>query len=315
MKKTLKFALVACFVLGFSGAYAQESTSQAHYPHYGLWSNWSVGINGGWTWRLQKETVDPAIHAFNPHERWSWGIGGFLAKELNHVWDLRFQFNYSDVDSKIKNTQLYRLENNQLQNNLNYIGEHINWDIDVTFSIIDAIKGYKDPYRKWQWYLLAGMGNTRFLPDADRHETDGDEHLWLGKTVFNGNLGMGVSWRFIDLLSVYVEPTLYAIADLPQIHNNDWVGTYLYIPIGLEFHLGVTATDRARVEQEKLLTQERFDSLAKDLEDANDELAKAKEQENSDYDKKRLKKLSDTQYDILIDLDFDVPKTKEEEKD
>ncbi len=282
MKKTLKFALVACFVLGFSGAYAQESTSQAHYPHYGLWSNWSVGINGGWTWRLQKETIDPAIHAFNPHERWSWGIGGFLAKELNHVWDLRFQFNYSDVDSKIKNINLWRIQpdGHSIRPNLNYIGEHLNWDIDVTFSIIDAIKGYKDPYRKWQWYLLAGMGNTRFLPDADRHTTDGSEDLWLGKTVFNGNLGMGVSWRFIDLLSVYVEPTLYAIADIPQIHNADWVGTYLYIPIGLEFHLGVTATDKARVEQEKLLTQERFDSLAKDLEDANDELAKAKEQEN-----------------------------------
>ena len=204
-----------------------------------------------------------------------------MAKELNHVWDLRFQFNYADVDSKIKNVQLYRLENNQIQNNLNYIGEHINWNIDVTFSIIDAIKGYKDPYRKWQWYLLAGTGNTRFLPDADRHETDGNENLWLGKTVFSGNLGMGVSWRFIDLLSVYVEPTFYAIADLPQIHNSDWVGTYLYIPIGLEFHLGVTASDRARIEQEKLLTQERFDSLAKENEEKDDELAKAKDQENN----------------------------------
>ena len=61
------------------------------------------------------------------------------------------------------------------------------------------------------------------------------------------------------------------------------------------------------------------DDVTDDIEtkeyDINLILEKAKEQENSDYDKNRLKKLRDTQYDILKDLDLDVPKTKEGEKD
>ena len=47
--------------------------------------------------------------------------------------------------------------------------------------------------------------------------------------------------------------------------------------------------------------------------DINLILEKAKEQENSDYDKNRLKKLRDTQYDILKDLNLSEPKSKEEE--
>ncbi|MBR0073101.1 MAG: OmpA family protein [Bacteroidales bacterium] len=286
MKRTLKFALIACFVLGFSGAFAQENTEElpplTRYPHYGFWSNWSFGLHGGWTYRLQKETIDPAIHATNPHERLGWGIGGFFAKELNHVWDVRFQAMYADVDTKIKNINLYRLVDNKLENNLNYIGEHLNLDVTFTFSIIDAIKGYKEPYRPVQWYLLAGMGGTVLLPDNDRVETDGNKsEMWLGDNFYTGHIGMGISWRFIDRMSVFVEPTLYALADFTQINKFDWVGNYLYIPIGLEFHFGVMPEDKARIDQERFLTKENFDKLKNDLDDANDELAKSKDRENN----------------------------------
>ena len=116
MKRTLKIALVACFVLGFSAVSAQEtevSTSKAYYPHYGFWSNWSVGIHGGATLRLQKETMDPNTQILNEENRWGWGIGGFLAKELNHVWDVRFNLLYADVDSKIKLTNTIELKVNE----------------------------------------------------------------------------------------------------------------------------------------------------------------------------------------------------------
>lgn len=285
MKKTLKFALVACLVLSFSGAFAQEEekevTPLTRYPHYSFWSNWSIGIHGGATWRIQEETKDPVINATNPHERWGWGIGGFFAKELNHVWDVRFNLLYSDVDTKIKNINLWKNPtSHEFIPNLNYVGEHLNLSVDFTFSIIDAIKGYKDPYRKWQWYLKAGMGGTILLPDQDRATTDGSKDMWLGDNFYTGNVGMGLSWRFINRMSVFVEPTLYALADFTQINKFDWVGNYLYIPIGLEFHLGVMPEDKARIDQERMLTQENFDELKKAKEDAEDELAKAKDKEN-----------------------------------
>jgi len=49
--------------------------------------------------------------------------------------------------------------------------------------------------------------------------------------------------------------------------------------------------------------------------DINLILQKAKEQENSDYDKNRFKKLRDTQYDILKDLNLSEPKKNEKEDD
>lgn len=49
--------------------------------------------------------------------------------------------------------------------------------------------------------------------------------------------------------------------------------------------------------------------------DINLILQKAKEQENSDYDKNRFKKLRDTQYDILKDLNLSEPNKNEKEDD
>ena len=49
--------------------------------------------------------------------------------------------------------------------------------------------------------------------------------------------------------------------------------------------------------------------------DINLILQKAKEQENSDYDKNRFKKLRDTQYDILKDLNLSEPKKNEKDDD
>jgi hypothetical protein len=48
--------------------------------------------------------------------------------------------------------------------------------------------------------------------------------------------------------------------------------------------------------------------------DINLILEKAKEQENTNYDKNRFKKLRDTQYDILKDLNLSEPTTVEDEK-
>ena len=49
--------------------------------------------------------------------------------------------------------------------------------------------------------------------------------------------------------------------------------------------------------------------------DINLILQKAKEQENADYDKNRFKKLRDTQYDILKDLNLSENKTEDEKPD
>lgn len=282
MKKTFKIAAFALVLIGFSTVFAQEAntekTASPRYPHYGFWSNWSIGINGGWTYRLQKETLNNREMTFNNDHRNGWGIGGLLAKQLNHVWDVRFKVNYADVDSKIKNNPILGPEHLQetpygIVNYTNYIGKHLNFNVDFTFSIIDAIKGYQDPYRKCRLYLLAGLGGTAFLDDDEAENQNGEQKRWFGNESFSANFGLGFDWRCCEHFSLYVEPSIWVIADLPTVFDGDIVGTYLYVPLGLKYHFGVTAADKARIAQEALLTQENFDNLQKQLEECQDDLA------------------------------------------
>ena len=62
------------------------------------------------------------------------------------------------------------------------------------------------------------------------------------------------------------------------------------------------------------VVEEETDIIETKEYDINLILEKAKEQESNNYDKNRFKKLKDTQYDILKDLNLSEPATEEEEK-
>jgi outer membrane protein OmpA-like peptidoglycan-associated protein len=301
MKKTLKIALLACFVLGFSLANAQEEdlVPNTRYPHYGFWSNWSIGVNGGWTYRLHKETIDMPNNTLNNDNRSGWGLGIFAAKELNYIWDVRLKLNYADVDTKIKNVVL--LNNQDFSPNVNYIGEHLNLNLDFTLSIIDAINGYKSPYRKLQWYVNAGMGTTFLLPDKNRQNPLGSKEIWLGNSFFSANIGTGLSWRFVDNFSLYIEPSFWFLADIPELNKGNVVGSYLYVPVGLEYHFGTTESDYIRIEQEKMFTQENFDAISSEKEDALEELGRT--QKNVQDLKNKIASLEDVNGQLKNKLD------------
>lgn len=83
----------------------------------------------------------------------------------------------------------------------------------------------------------------------------------------------------------------------------------------LETRYNETPKRKSIVVPEELNEEEKNVIETKEY-DINLILEKAKEQENSDYDKNRLKKLRDTQYDILKDLDLDPnPTDLDEQKD
>ena len=230
------------------GAFAQEeqpAQKEYQYPNYSFWSNWSIGANGGVTLPLKGSDPNPN-YTYNP----SWGATLYFSKELNHVWDLRLIGTGHQIN--------------------NGIGKALSMSVGTTFSIFDAIKGY-NPERAWRLYLLAsagmGMDISGFAVDH------------FGNFYYIATGGIGVSYRFAEDWTVALEGTACAPGDLGDPFGRK--GYYIYTSLGLAYNLGVTATDKARIAQEAMLTQENFDALTQERDQVKGELEVAKKSERA----------------------------------
>lgn len=249
LKRVLKIGVLASFMMCTFGAFAQEEQTQPQaekrqYPSYSFWSNWSLGVNGGMTLNLDHSS---AYATTEP----SYGFNLFLAKELNHVWDLRLQGTFHKTN--------------------NGMGRALSMGAGFTFSIIDAIKGY-NPERAWKLYLLASasMGYDKGGYIVNNY----------GKIYYMANAGAGVSYRFAEKWTAALEASVYAPGDLGNPLDG-FKAYYLYTSLGFAYNFGVTATDKARLEQENALTQENFDALTQERDQAKNELAAVKKSERT----------------------------------
>ena len=245
LKRILKIGMVASVMMCSFSAFAQEEQTQKEYqyPNYSFWSNWSLGANGGMTLNLDR-AGDEEIQP-------SWGFGLFVSKELNHVWDLRLQGNLHNVK--------------------NGMGKSASMTVGFTFSIIDAIKGY-NPERAWKFYLLgsAGMG-------IDKSGVIVEDY---GQVYYLAGAGLGLSYRFAERWTAALEANAYFPGDLGSPFD-DFKGYYAYTSLGLAYNFGVTATDKARIAQEAMLTQENFDALTQERDQAKNELEVSKKSERA----------------------------------
>ena len=245
LKRILKIGMVASVMMCSFSAFAQEEQTQKEYqyPNYSFWSNWSLGANGGMTLNLDR-AGDEEIQP-------SWGFGLFVSKELNHVWDLRLQGNLHNVE--------------------NGMGKSASMTVGFTFSIIDAIKGY-NPERAWKFYLLgsAGMG-------IDKSGVIVEDY---GQVYYLAGAGLGLSYRFAERWTAALEANAYFPGDLGSPFDG-FKGYYAYTSLGLAYNFGVTATDKARIAQEAMLTQENFDALTQERDQAKNELEVSKKSERA----------------------------------
>ena len=245
LKRILKIGMVASVMMCSFSAFAQEEQTQKEYqyPNYSFWSNWSLGANGGMTLNLDR--------AGSEEIQPSWGFGLFVSKELNHVWDLRLQGNLHNVK--------------------NGMGKSASMTVGFTFSIIDAIKGY-NPERAWKFYLLgsAGMG-------IDKSGVIVEDY---GQVYYLAGAGLGLSYRFAERWTAALEANAYFPGDLGSPFDG-FKGYYAYTSLGLAYNFGVTATDKARIAQEAMLTQENFDALTQERDQAKNELEVSKKSERA----------------------------------
>lgn len=233
IKKIFTFGLL----LGLLAFCGTSNAQEQEYPHYGFWSNWSLGGSLSFT--------------HQGGHGWDWNYGttaGFnliIEKELNHVWDYRLSLQFPGLfytiaaDSKIKDG---KGENGKYAS---HFDDYASAVMGVKFSINNAIKGY-DPERKGSLYLLAMAGLS-----AKRQEVTNT--LRTGKSPFAVVIeaGAGFSYRVGQHGTLFTE---VIVDDHGAIHNpgsEGQLGRFVYTDIlfsvGYLYNFGPTQTDLDRI--------------------------------------------------------------------
>ena len=219
LKKLSKIAML-CGMLAISTSLFAQNTDNV-YPHYGFWSNWSIGVS-----------VDGVKQNEHP---WTWGDGTsvgaslLIEKQLNHVWDFRLSFETPAVYSKGFDRYGLVLAG-------------------FKFSINNAIAGY-NPERRSNIYLLAGGGLS-----ARRQE------VGHGDWMLGAELGLGFSYKCCKHSTLFIEAIIDDHADIPDPRTWFGYTDYR-VALGYLFNFGATAADEALIAQRALLTQAKFDEL------------------------------------------------------
>lgn len=240
--------MLAGTLLISSNANAQDKVYAKEYPHYGFWSNWSLGGKLIFNGEFMKGSNNYGL-----------GFGLFAEKELNYVWAFRLAADFDELIPIDKDHQ----------------DKYATVGPEFKFSINNAIKGY-DPERRNSLYLLAGAGFT-IKYDGDYQEDMGDAGIYLRG-------GLGFSHKYGSRLQHSIFAELYGDLATDVLNPfkdvfDGWHNLNGNLAIGYAYNFGPTAADEEAIAQRKLLTQENFDRLNNENEKLNKDLRDAKNQE------------------------------------
>ena len=257
IKKIFTFGLLLSFVAICGTTNAQEQ----EYPHYGFWSNWSIGGSINY--------VNQGGHGSKWGRGTSAGLNLIIEKELNYVWDYRLAFQFPSLAYTI-------FDDKKKQQHFDDFAAVV---MGVKFSINDAIMGY-DSTRRGSIYLLA-MGGLSYK------RNDATDMLKTGKSHFTltAQLGLGYSYRICKHSTLFAEAYIDDHAGIRNMFTkNSGKNTYLdaYLAIGYLYNFGPTKADLERLANVNQIGGANCDAL-------NNEIAELKNKvDNKD---KQIKKL------------------------
>ena len=249
--------MLAGVLLFASNATAQEKNYQLEYPHYGFWSNWSMGGTVMYSWQYEHGGILDWRDGSNI------GANLFLEKELSPIWNVRFV---------VETPGLFKRDPNPYAPGAYNRGAYAGYDrygklgFDFKMSLQGLFKGY-DPDRKGNLYLVAGMGGTYGRQDVEL----GDIGMYLQG-------GIGWSYKICKSSTIFFELKDDIAADVPNpIHQ--WHDNTATLGFGYMYNFGPTAADEEAIAQRALLTQENFDKLNNEVDGLRNDLRDAKTRE------------------------------------
>ena len=262
MKKVFKLFVVMSLLVASTSAIAQN-TGKPEYPHYGFWSNWSIG--GALT--LNNQPVMGPI-AFTP-ELWrvstNLGIDVFAQQKLNHAFDWRLRFAYGTLGA---------VREGDVDGTTYQMDKHRTLTLDLLFSLNNALKGY-DPDRRFNLYIFAG-GGLGFSWNEAESVTD------FGRVGITLDGGAGMSYRFGEPHHLFFEYGYDINGDAPSpktffstaLHHTNRI-----FRLGYYYCFGVTAADQAIAAQKAMLTQENFGALNSQVNNLETQVATSRNNE------------------------------------
>lgn len=238
-------------------ANAQEKNYELEYPHFGFWSNWSIGGSVIYSWQYEHGGILDWRDGSNI------GANLFFEKELSPVWSMRLIGEtpglYHNWGDNALPTGAYNRDGVMGYDRYGKAG------VDFKMSFQGLCKGY-DPERRGNLYLLAGAGATFSRDDVD-----------LGFIGMYMQAGLGWSYK-LSHSSIFIEIVDDIAADIANpIHQ--WHDNTGMLRLGWMYNFGPTQKDLDLIAQRALLTQENFDKMSNEIDGLRNDLRDAKTRE------------------------------------
>ena len=173
LKRILKFGVIASLLMCSVASFAQENEVEPKKKlgSFDLWSDWSVGFNGGLTLPIDK--YDFANNSA------SYGFNLYFSKQLNDLWSVVFQGSMHSVG--------------------NGVGKSLAATAGCSFSVMDAIQG-AEREDKWNISALATIGFG--------YDNSGVLVKSFGHVYEMFNLGIRGSWEFAENWNATIDAIL-----------------------------------------------------------------------------------------------------------
>ena len=173
LKRILKFGVIASLLMCSVASFAQENEVEPKKKlgSFDLWSDWSVGFNGGLTLPIDK--YDFANNSA------SYGFNLYFSKQLNDLWSVVFQGSMHSVG--------------------NGVGKSLAATAGCSFSVMDAIQG-AEREDKWNISALATIGFG--------YDNSGVLVKSFGHVYEMFNLGIRGSWEFAENWNATIDAVL-----------------------------------------------------------------------------------------------------------
>ncbi|MBR1793227.1 MAG: OmpA family protein [Bacteroidales bacterium] len=255
LKKLLKIGMVAGLLVAATSTLSAQDSPE--YPHYGFWSNWSIGASVD----FDKQANG---HGMTLKEGTSIGGAIFLEKELNYVWDLRLRASMPGMmtDWDLRATQRYAMFGMLTAG--------------FKFSVNDALMGY-DPERRGSFYLFGDAGVAIWRNYVNCEPPTGAQHG--RKLNLAMDAGLGYSYKVSKHSTIFAEAELIDVAHIPNIFKSNHLSLDALVSLGYAFNFGVTAADEELLAQRSNLTQENLDALNDQIANLEKQVATGKQQE------------------------------------
>jgi outer membrane protein OmpA-like peptidoglycan-associated protein len=291
LKRLLTIGALACTMFIGGNAFAQnEEQSAPEYPHYGFWSNWSIGFDVMYSHEFDDHTTtgDIDYRVWNLTHNSNLGAELLFEKELSPVWTYRFSIAAPGIftHDSTGDFPLWVFKHSDAnQAKCDSMGG-VGYDrylsvlpLGFKVNLNNWWCGYK-PERRWNMYVYMGGGFAYGRGDSLRQPNVGDFGL-LAQVGLGSQWKIGKSWNEDKKNGsvIFLEAVADDFCDIPNVFDGNFHMVNAMAKVGYMYCFGVTAADQEAIAQKNRLTEDYVKGLENQISSLEQDLANSKQAE------------------------------------